>query len=156
MVASKATKEMHVTLPVFERSMRSIAQSFSDLDGRLDVRFAKIDERFNKIDQRFDAIDKRLESIDQRFNQINERFESVDQRFGAFDERFDGLENRMNAGFTKIDGTLVLILGELRNMHTRQDEQQADIREMKRADWKRELSVDNLTERIETLEKKAN
>lgn len=56
MPPAKTTNENYVTMPVFERSMRAIATSFSDLDERLDKRFEAVDRRFDSTDRKLDDI----------------------------------------------------------------------------------------------------
>jgi hypothetical protein len=61
----------------------------ANLEGRLELRFARIDDRFDRVDDRFNALEQRFE----------ERFKGLDWRFEGLDDRLKGGMSELRAAF---------------------------------------------------------
>ncbi len=69
----------------------------ANLEQRMELRFARVDDRFAAVDSRFDRVEERFNVIDERFNLLDERFNGVEERFKGLDWRFDALDDRISA-----------------------------------------------------------
>jgi len=71
------------------------------LEGQLEKRFDKIDERFEK---RFDKADERFETIDKRFDKVDERFETFEQKL---DKKINDSAARTDARINDLNRSVI-------------------------------------------------
>jgi predicted nuclease with TOPRIM domain len=81
-------------------------QDLSELDGRMAMRFERVDERFNIVDERFLGVGEGFKVIEERFKILDERFKAIDYRFDSIDHRFEGLEHRIEGLEHKVIGSV--------------------------------------------------
>jgi hypothetical protein len=80
-----------------------VEKRLSDMDKKLDTRFAAIDRRFDNVDARFGAIEGRLAGIEEQFSTVEPRLTAMDVQFARVEANFPALEQRIDAKFARCE-----------------------------------------------------
>lgn len=92
---------LEARLDAQSQDLAEIRESITQLDQRMEARFAALDSRFASIDARFVSIDSRFASIDTRFVQMDARFLQVEARL---DSGFRDIREEIHSNFRWIMG----------------------------------------------------
>lgn len=76
----------------FALSFAAMRMMWSDINKRMDDRFAKVDQQFEKVDQQFEKVDQKFEKVDQRFDKVDQRFEKLESKVEDIDRRLCRIE----------------------------------------------------------------
>jgi hypothetical protein len=98
--------------------MEAMRQSWSDdrlddLNNRVDVGFARVDERFAQMEERMDTRFARLEAkIESSFDRLDAKFEAkIESCFDRLDAKF---EAKIESSFDRLDSKIDATAAELR------------------------------------------
>ena len=81
-----------------------------ELDRKVEVGFAKTDERFRRIDERFEEVDRRFDKVDKRFDKVEGEIKNLETSLRA---EISANHHQLEARFDRMQQTIITVGGGL-------------------------------------------